>query len=65
MTTKQTIKRIEENGGLNLQMLRQAYSIDMRYCKVVSFHKWLSGWIQANEGVGRCVAKRVADYYLL
>lgn len=66
MTTKQAIRYFEDNGGLNIHILRQEYSFDMRRAKkVVSFKKWLAELIRYDADVSRYVANRVAEYYTL
>lgn len=65
MKTREVIKRIEENGGLNIQSLQRDYASDVRYHNERgSFRQWLVGYIHYHEDVSHYIAKKVVEHFI-
>lgn len=66
MTTKEIIKCIESNGGIDMSMIRQAHIDDIRNRRItpVSLDKYFIDYIRNNYNCSHYVANKVMLYYL-
>lgn len=66
MNTKELIKFIEDNGGLNIHSLRAVYYYDLSRMKIrrQDFKTYVVGTLQNAYGVSRYVAQRVTNYFI-
>lgn len=66
MKADKLFHEIEENGGLNIEMLRKMYKYDVaRSGYKKSFRAWLTGWVRKNYAVSCYVARKVSECYNL
>ena len=68
MNTKELIKFIEDNGGLNISNLRTTYHYDLMSHRMKlrrkNFKTYVAGVLQNSYGVSRYVAQRVTNYFI-
>jgi hypothetical protein len=67
MNTKELIKFIEDNGGLNTRNLRSNYHYALMSSRMKlrkNFKTYIAGVLQNSYGVSRYVAQKVTNYYI-
>ena len=69
MNTKELIKFIEDNGGLNISNLKRSYHYDFdlmspRMKLRTDFKTYVAGVLQNSYGVSRYVAQKVTNYFI-